>query len=61
LLAPLEAVELEVELELEPELAAALEELLLEPPHPARSAAIAATATPDDNQAFLIWTFSSPR
>jgi hypothetical protein len=35
--------------------------LLLELPHPARSAAIAATATPDDNQAFLIWTFSSPR
>jgi len=47
----------------DPELA--LEELLLEPPHPASNTVIAATATAVPVQALrldpLIWTFSSQR
>ena len=52
-----------LELDADPELA--LEELLLEPPHPASNTAIAATATAIPVQALrldpLIWTFSSQR
>jgi hypothetical protein len=64
---PLAVPEPELPLVLEPEFAAllALEELLLlEPPHPVSTTAIAATAAADNIQALrldlVIWTFSSP-